>query len=128
MRDSSMGNDNKQMVDLHTPAPDPYTNIRNRLIPDEPHQQQQRNQQQQQQNHLSRARELCSIAPSSVAPNNTYIRRLEHKGLLPSLESNGNNNNKAHFTLPALSSKDQTNKNLNSKRTKLDPLSTSQLV
>ncbi|XP_016837136.1 cyclin-dependent kinase-like 1 [Nasonia vitripennis] len=76
-------------------------------------QQIQKSNQQRNQLHLTRPRELCFIGPSTVAPNATYIRRLEHKGLLPaSMETNGK------FTLPAL--RDQQLKAAGYKRTKLD--------
>lgn len=55
---------------------------------------------------ISRPRELCYFGPVSVIPNTTYIRRLEHKGLLIP-ESKG-------CMLPALTSK------TNAKRKKLD--------
>ncbi|XP_012524644.1 cyclin-dependent kinase-like 4 [Monomorium pharaonis] len=55
---------------------------------------------------ISRPRELCYIGPVSVIPNTTYIRRLEHKGLLIP-ESKG-------CVLPALTSK------TNAKRKKLE--------
>ncbi|KAL6262374.1 hypothetical protein P5V15_007463 [Pogonomyrmex californicus] len=55
---------------------------------------------------MSRPRELRYFGPVSVIPNTTYIRRLEHKGLL-NPESKG-------CVLPALTSK------TNAKRKKLD--------
>jgi len=55
---------------------------------------------------ISRPRELRYFGPVSVIPNTTYIRRLEHKGLLIP-ESKG-------CVLPALTSK------TNAKRKKLD--------
>lgn len=55
---------------------------------------------------INRPRELRYFGPVSVIPNTTYIRRLEHKGLLIP-ESKG-------CILPALTSK------TNAKRKKLD--------
>lgn len=55
---------------------------------------------------ISRPRELRYFGPVSVIPNTTYIRRLEHKGLLIP-ESKG-------CALPALTPK------TNAKRKKLD--------
>lgn len=55
---------------------------------------------------INRSRELRHFGPVSVIPNTTYIRRLEHKGLLIP-ESKG-------CILPALTSK------TNAKRKKLD--------
>jgi len=57
---------------------------------------------------INRPRELRYFGPVSVIPNTTYIRRLEHKGLLIP-ESKG-------CVLPALTSK------TNAKRKKLDLL------
>lgn len=55
---------------------------------------------------INRSRELRYLGPISVIPNTTYIRRLEHKGLLIP-ESKG-------CVLPVLTSK------TNAKRKKLD--------
>ncbi|KAL7294339.1 hypothetical protein TKK_0012349 [Trichogramma kaykai] len=70
-----------------------------------------------QRKPLSRPRELSFIGPTNVQPNATYIRRLEHKGLLPMLDSN----NGKSCTLPILASKESLlSSRVAPKRTKLD--------
>ncbi|XP_043262362.1 cyclin-dependent kinase-like 4 [Colletes gigas] len=61
---------------------------------------------------ITRPREVCYFGPVSVVPNTTYIRRLEHKGLLPA-GSKG-------CTLPFLASKDHGNASTTGKRKRID--------
>lgn len=61
---------------------------------------------------ITRPREVCYFGPVSVAPNTTYIRRLEHKGLLMP-ESKG-------CTLPSLAAKDNSHAKANGKRKRID--------
>ncbi|XP_058806186.1 cyclin-dependent kinase-like 1 isoform X2 [Phymastichus coffea] len=119
-RDASLGADGPAPDDQR-PQPQPQPQPQRQRQP-------QPQPQPQPQSHLSRPRELCLIGPVSVAPNATYIRRLEHRGLLPALEP-GAARGRAPFALPALSSSSSSSsrqpagKSLGSKRTKLDPLS-----
>ncbi|XP_076161644.1 cyclin-dependent kinase-like 4 [Ptiloglossa arizonensis] len=62
--------------------------------------------------HITRPREVCYFGPVSVVPNTTYIRRLEHKGLLAT--------GLKGCTLPSLASKDHCNANTTGKRKRID--------
>ncbi|XP_012289102.1 cyclin-dependent kinase-like 4 isoform X2 [Orussus abietinus] len=60
----------------------------------------------------SRQRELCYFGPVSVIPNTTYIRRLQHKGLVIP--------NSKGFSLPALPPKESYRTRIENKRKRFD--------
>ncbi|XP_054008398.1 cyclin-dependent kinase-like 4 [Hylaeus anthracinus] len=62
---------------------------------------------------ITRPREVCYFGPVSVAPNTTYIRRLEQKGLLTA-------GSKGCTLLPSLASKDQSKASTAGKRKRID--------
>ncbi|XP_046748531.1 cyclin-dependent kinase-like 4 [Diprion similis] len=61
---------------------------------------------------MNRAREPCYFGPVSVVPNTTYIRRLEHRGILvPGTKG---------CSLPALASRESSHAKENTKRKRVD--------